>query len=260
LEGNVFVQHDGAQFFTVSFGSGERTLVAIGGWTGSWEVWADVFGELSQHWRTVGIDHRGTGATIGSTAGITVEQMTADLLAVLDVLEIKKCILAAESSGGAVALLAVYQHPERFEGLVLSSGLYYRPEQDDPRPFLAALEADYDAAVTYFVTNCLPETKDAAIHEWGKKILMRASQQAAIDLYKSTLGLDLRPILGQIDMPTLILHGDADRILPAASSQWLASQMPNCRLEILSGAGHAPMMTFPGKVAGAIDSYFGSER
>lgn len=256
----MFVQHDGVQFFTVSFGAGERTLVAIGGWTGSWEVWAHVFGMLSQNWRTVGIDHRGTGATIGSSMGVTIEQMTADLLAVLDAMEIEKCVLAAESSGGAVALSAVYQQPDRFEGLVLSGGLYYRPEHDDPRPFLAALEADYEAAVTFFVTNCFPETKDEAMHQWGKKILMRASQQAAIDLYQCTVGLDLRSVVGQITVPTLILHGDADRILPVGSSRWLAAQMPNCRLEILPGAGHAPMMTFPEEVAGAIDSYFGEER
>jgi pimeloyl-ACP methyl ester carboxylesterase len=183
--------------------------------------------------------------------------MTADLMAVLDSLGIEKCVLAAESSGGAVALSAVHQQPERFEGLVLSGGLYYRPASDDPRPFLAALETEYESAVSYFVTNCFPETKDEAIHAWGKKILMRASQQAAIDLYKCTIGLDLRPIVGQIEVPTLMFHGDADRILPVDSSRWLASQMPDCHLEILPGAGHAPMMTFPGRMAEAIQSFFG---
>jgi pimeloyl-ACP methyl ester carboxylesterase len=257
----MFVEHDGAQFFVVSFGGGGRTLVAIGGWTGSWEVWADVFGKLgfgklSQRWRTVGIDHRGTGATVGATAGVSVERMTADLLAVLDGLGIEQCVLAAESSGAAAALSAVYQQPERFQGLVLSGGLYYRPESDNAGSFLAALAADYESAVTYFITNCLPETDDEAMHQWARKILLRASQTAAIDLLKSTIGLDLRPIVGQINVPTLILHGDADRILSVDSSRWLAGQMPNCRLEILPGAGHAPMMTFPQEVAEAINSYF----
>ena len=144
----MFVQHDDAQFFIVCFGSGTRTLVGIGGWTGSWEVWADVFGLLSPNWRTIGIDHRGTGATMATTAGVTIAQMADDLLAVLDALGIEQCVLAAESSGTAVALTAAQQHPERFQGLVLSGGLYYRPPTDKPDPFLWLLEHDYETAVT----------------------------------------------------------------------------------------------------------------
>jgi pimeloyl-ACP methyl ester carboxylesterase len=251
----MFIQHGKAQFFTVSFGAGSRTLVGIGGWTGSWEVWADVFGILSQSWRTVGIDHRGTGATLAATEGVTIEQMAGDLLAVLDGLGIENCVLAAESSGTAVALTAASQQPQRFTGLVLSGGLYYRPKSDTPDPFLAGLQANYEATVNYFVTNCLPETDSPAMHQWGKKVL-QASQTAAINLYSATLDLDLRPLLSHINIPTLILHGDADRILPVDSSRWLATQLPQNHLHILPSAGHAPMMTFPKAVAEAIGLYF----
>jgi pimeloyl-ACP methyl ester carboxylesterase len=255
----MFIQHDNAQFFAVSFGNNRRTLVGIGGWTGSWEVWADVFGTLSQSWRTVGIDHRGTGATTATTDKVTIDQMAADLLAVLDALEIENCVLAAESSGTAVALTAAHQQPHRFTGLILSGGLYYRPPTDASDPFLLALQRDYETAVQTFITNCLPETESQAMHKWARKILMRATQTAAIDLYTATLTLDLRPILNQISQPTLILHGDADRILPVDSSRWLGSQIPQSHLHILPGAGHAPMMTFPQEVAEAINRYFPNE-
>jgi 3-oxoadipate enol-lactonase len=251
----MFIQHDGMQFFTVSFGSGPRTLVGIGGWTGSWEVWADVFGILSQSWRTIGIDHRGTGATVASTEGVTIDQMAADLLAVLDKMGIEQCVLAAESSGSAVALTAAHQQPARFQGLALSGGLYYRLKTDIPDPFLSALQTNYETAVHYFVTNCLPESNNPAIHQWGKKVL-QTTQTAAIDLYTAILNLDLRPLLPHINIPTLILHGDADRIIPADSSRWLATQIPQSQLHILPGAGHAPMMTFPQEVAEAINHYF----
>lgn len=84
-----------------------------------------MFGTLSQTWRTVGIDHRGTGATVASTENVTVAQMADDLLAVLDAMEIEDCVLAAESSGVAVALTAAQQQPERFTGLVLSGGCIF---------------------------------------------------------------------------------------------------------------------------------------
>ncbi len=256
----MFIQHDNAQFFTVSFGSSARTVVGIGGWTGSWEVWADVFGLLSKTWRTVGIDHRGTGATTASTKQITIAQMADDLLAVLDAMAIENCVLAAESSGTAVALTAAHQWPDRFTGLVLSGGLYYRPPTESSDPFLLALQRDYESAVQNFITNCLPETDSQAMHQWAEKILMRATQTAAVNLYSATSNLDLRPILSHIDQPTLILHGDADRIVPVDSSRWLASQMPLSHLHILHGAGHAPMMTFPQEVVMTINHFFNYER
>lgn len=252
----MFIQHNDADLFVVSFGSAPRTLVGLGGWTGSWEVWADVFGLLSPSWRTVGIDHRGTGATIAPPESISIAQMTADLFAVLDKLGIEKCVLAAESSGTAVALTAAQQQPERFEGLVLVGGLYYRPDSAEPDRFLMGLERGYETAVNQFITTCLPETNSPAIHQWANKILMRASQDAAIALYKANFGLDLRPILRHITTPTLIIHGDADRIVPVAAAHWLATQLPNNQFTILPGAGHAPMMTMPHEVAAAINNTF----
>lgn len=252
----MFVDVDGAQFFVVSFGRGPRTLVGIGGWTGSWEVWADVFGVLSQNWRTVGIDHRGTGVTLAATEGVTFAQMADDLLAVLDQLGIEQCVLAAESSGAATAITAVVQQPHRFSGLVLSGGLYFQPPTNELPPFLLGLQAAYETAVDQFIRASLPETNDPALIAWTRKILLRADQTAAVDLYKLTLGLDLRPLLPQITLPTLLLHGDADRIVPLASSQWLASQLAQGQLHTLPGAGHAPMITFPQAVAAAIEGFF----
>jgi pimeloyl-ACP methyl ester carboxylesterase len=169
---------------------------------------------------------------------------------------IENCVLAAESSGTAVALTAAHQQPERFAGLVLSGGLYYRPPSREPDSFLLALQQDYETAVHYFITNCLPETDSLAMHQWAKKILLRASQTAAINLYTATLDLDLRPLLSQISQPALILHGEADRILPVDSSRWLATQLPHNQLHILPGAGHAPMMTYAQEVTEAINRYF----
>jgi pimeloyl-ACP methyl ester carboxylesterase len=182
--------------------------------------------------------------------------MVADVFAVLDALDIERCVLAAESSGGAVVLLAALQQPQRFEGLVLVSGLYYRPLPDSPSPFVQGLQANYAATVSQFVEWCLPEPDSTAVRHWGRQILMQASQAAAIRLYECMDGLDLRPQMSQITLPTLLIHGDADVILPVESSHWLAANMPNSHLEVFPGAGHAPMMTFPQEVAAAINHYF----
>lgn len=252
----MFITHNGAQIFTVSFGGGARTLLALGGWVGSWELWAPPFAALSQSWRTVGFDHRGCGAAIAPVDTITMPNMVADVLAVADAMGIGQCVLAAESSGVAVALQAALTHPERFTGLVCVSGVYHRPASAGPDPFVASLRANYRATLAGFVNACVPEPDSDAIRHWGRQIVYRAEQEAAIRLYECVEGIDLRAQVGQISQPTLIIHGTEDAIVPFAGAEWLATQIPNNRFVRLEGTGHVPTMTRAGEVARAIDEFF----
>lgn len=252
----MFIKVDDAQLFTVSFGSAPRAFVAIGGWAGSWELWTEPFSLLSRTWRTVAYDHRGTGATLAPPESITVDRMVADLFAILDTLEIQHCVLGAESAGVLVALQAVLQHPERFTGLVLVDGLYYHPVPAEREPFVLGLEHQFEATIARFVDTCLTAADGEAVRRWGRQILMRSPQAAAIRLYECIYGIDLRPQLSQITQPTLVIHGESDQLVPLAAAQWLADQLPNSHLHVVKGAGHVPTVTHAAEVAGAINDYF----
>lgn len=256
----MFIATDDATLYVASFGSAPRTLVAMGGWTGSWELWTDPFAILSQNWRTVAYDHRGCGATIAPVESITFPTLVSDVFAVLDALGIERCVLAAESSGAAVALQAALEQPHRFQGLVLVDGVYQRPMSDGPAPFVRALRADYAGTLAGFVNACLPEPNSEPLRRWGRMILDRASQAAAIRLYECLQGVDLRPDVARIQQPTLLLHGDADVIVPLAESEWLAGQIPGSRLHVVRGAGHVPTISRPREVADAINDFFGQTR
>ncbi len=252
----MFIAHNDAQFFTVSFGNSPRTILALGGWAGSWEVWTNTFGHLSSTWRAVAYDHRGTGATIAPVESITVANMTADIFVVMDALNIEQCVLAAESAGAITALHAILQQPQRFQGLVLVDGLYYRPASEAVDPFVVGLKNDFPATIAQFVDTCVPESDSDAIRRWGRQILMRSEPAAAIQLYECVYGQDLRPHLGQITQPTLVIHGEQDHLVPVEAAQWLTTQLPDSRLEILPGAGHVPTVTRPYEVADAINRRF----
>lgn len=252
----MFVEANDAQLFTVTFGKGERTLVALGGWAGSWELWAEPFTTLSTSWRTVAFDHRGTGATIAPVDTISLETLVQDVFVVLDKLAIDQCVLAAESAGAAVALMAALQQPQRFSGLVLVDGVYYQPVSEDPDPFLLGLKNDFQTTINYFVETCTPEPNSEAVRHWGRQILARSQPDAAIQLYVGMVGVDLRSQLRLVPQPTLILHGEQDRIVPLSSSEWLATQIPHSRLEVFPNTGHVPTVTRPREVAEAINRYF----
>ena len=80
----MFIENKGAQLYTVTFGSGPHTILAHGGWIGSWELWTEPFAYLSKTWRTVAYDHRGSGVTMAPVDSITMENMVSDIFAVMD--------------------------------------------------------------------------------------------------------------------------------------------------------------------------------
>jgi len=254
----MFISHNDAQLYTVEFGNGPRTIVAHGGWTGSWELWTEPFTILSKTWRAVAYDHRGTGVTVAPVETISFDALVDDLFAVLDALKIERCVLAAESAGVAIALRAALAQPQRFDGLVLVDGAYYRPAPAQPSPFAIGLQKQFDQTIAQFVQACIPpsEPNRAAIVEWGIKILRRATQASAIKLHELMDGVDLRAHVPTIQLPTLILHGALDVIQPPSASEWLAAQMPHAQLQIIPDAGHVPTMTHPQLVANAIHSFF----
>ena len=249
----MFIQRPDADLHVLRFGQGPLTLLAVGGWIGSGEIWLDLFGHLP-HWRCVAVDHRGTGSTTQRGA-ITVEPMADDLLAVADALGLESCVLAAESAGAAVALRAIQKAPSRFLGQVLVGPAWQRVEPGAQDNFIAQLQRDYAATLRTFVDNCLPETLSVDLRRWALQMLLRADVADAVELLRCRTLLPPDDALPHLTLPTLLLHGTQDRIVPVAASRQLAARLAQCDLHELPGLGHVPIVTAPGDMASRIDSF-----
>lgn len=255
----MFIHMDDAQIFSVAFGSPTApAIVGIGGWIGNWELWALPFSKLSAKFYTVAYDHRGSGATTAPLASIVLDKLVDDVLAVMDAYHIERCYLAAESAGAATALSAALKHPQRIAGLIIVDGHYFSDTPNTRDPFLAGLKTRYSATLDMFVEACIPEQNCDHLKRWGRQILERAAPEAAIALYCAANPIDLRDELARITQPTLILHGEADRIVPVESARWLARTLPTAELIILPGAGHVPTMTRPDDVVREITRFLGT--
>ena len=86
---------------------------------------------------------------------------------------------------------------------------------------------------------------------------MRSNAEHAVQLMECVEPLHLEPRLGEIKLPTLLIHGTRDVITPMANSEALAGAIPGARLVKLEGAGHVPTLTRPAAVADAIAAMFG---
>jgi pimeloyl-ACP methyl ester carboxylesterase len=249
----MFLDVNGVRLHALVFGNGPRTLVAVGGWTGSWEVWEEPVAQLTAGgWRCVAYDHRGSGESPVDPALISVEAMVDDVAGILDALGVERCILAGESQGGAIAQYAASRNPERFEGLVLSAPAR-TGRNAGSSAFADACRSDYPAAVDQFVSACFPEPNSDHLKRWARNILLRADpDQAAriIEMWRDEAVPDVDP--RRIHTPTLILHGTADVIVPIDVSRRLADLLPDAELLEFEGSGHVPTMTRPSDVVNAI--------
>ena len=182
--------------------------------------------------------------------------LVEDLFNVLDYAGVDRCVLAGESAGAAVVLEAALRKPDRFEGLVIVSGRYVGDRTPQRDRLLQGCRANFPATMEAFVDACVPEPDCAAERAWGKQIVMRSNAQAAIELMECMEGIDIESRLATIEQRCLVIHGTQDAITPLASSEKLATLMPNATLVIADGAGHVPTVTRPAWIADQIDAFF----
>ncbi|GAC1440192.1 MAG: alpha/beta fold hydrolase [Mycobacteriales bacterium] len=253
----MFIDVNGKRLRVMDFGTGDRVLVTHGGWTGNWELWSQQAEALTrQGWRVVAYDHRGSGQSPTPGEAITPQTLVRDLFAVLDHLNIRGCVLAGESMGTAVVLLAALEQPERFKGLVLVAGapVWRRLSLS---PFLWGLRLAYYVTVRVFITLAVPE-RDVRGHmrRWARALVGQARPCDARALVAGLIGTDLRARLADLTLPALVVHGAKDRIVPARDGKALAAALSNSELLMLPGAGHVPTMTRPHEVSAAIARKF----
>lgn len=252
----MFLKSKDADFFITAMGQGKRTFVAHGGWVGSGELWLPPFEHLSQRWRTVTYDHRGTGATVNRASPITFELLVDDLFRILDEMKIDRCVLAGESSGALVVLEAALRQPDRFEGLVLVGGRASSSNTAGAARFIDGCKVDFDATMDAFVEACIPEQDADAEKRWSKQIVKRSNGTEAVQLMEAMWTARVEDRLEQIAQPTLLIHGRHDRITPVAMSEEMATRIPRFKLVVLEDAGHVPVITRAADVAREIEGFF----
>lgn len=252
----MFVETQGTRLLVTSFGAGERTALALGGWIGSGEMWLPVLGLLDRGWRTVTFDQRGSGTShVPNDRDITREAWVDDVFAVMDSQGIERCLLMSDSSGCFPAVLAALKSPERITGLVLVGGAPRMRLTWTRRLFALGLRVASRPVLRAFARRCLPEDETGHVRRWLWDICVRADPRSAIRLLKILDGFDLTTVGATLRVPTLIVHGSNDLIQPLSDGRALAALIPGSDLVVMEGKGHVPMMSSPEEVVSIIEKW-----
>ena len=248
-----------------SAGEGEVVLL-IHGMAGSATTWKAVMPALSQSFTTIAPDLLGHGRSENPAGDYSLGAFASTLRDLLIALGHERATVVGQSLGGGIAMQFAYQYPERCERLVLvgSGGL-----GREVNPLLRLLSLPGSAAVLRLA--CAPRVRDA-IGEVGRLAGRVGFEPAPVvaELFRSYASLSndeartafLCTLRGVIDrsgqrvsarnrlhlteeMPSLIIWGDADPIIPVEHAMAAHEAMPGSRLVIFEGVGHYPHCEAP---------------
>lgn len=207
-------------------------------------LWGPQLATLPPRYHVIAPDLRGFG-TAQSTDGtaVTMDQYADDVIAFLDTLRIERAVFAGISLGGYVALSIGLRHPRRVHGLVLANtraGGDNAAQKQSRDALAAAIRQDgAQAVVDAFGDRPLRPDCPAAVKEELRAMYLR---QPATGLLSSTLGMRDRPDrsdrLGEIRVPTLVITGTADVLIPPSESEPIHRAISSSHFVNLPGAGH----------------------
>jgi pimeloyl-ACP methyl ester carboxylesterase len=209
--------------------------------------------QLAAHFRCIAYDLPSGNADRAQTQHYSHNQLVADLLTLLDHLQIPQTYLFASSFGSLVGLAAMHRQPSRFPRAVLQGGLSWRPLKPLERALVHLLRPLRGA------TRHLPlrekmlrkrnfgpfANRSASVWRFHIENTGRTPIKAFAHQLLLLDKLDLRPLLPQIRQPILMVCGDNDPIVGKAEEEVLHRGLPNVGRVILQGCGHMPAYTHP---------------
>jgi len=267
-----FVNIDGVDLHFVIKGSGQP-VVLIHGNPGSCQDWSRLYTPLARRYQTMAFDRPGHGHSDRPNHGgqVTVEVQARLLCAALDQLRVEKPILVGHSWGGALALIYAMLHPRDVGGLVLLAPAVY--ESDDGVSFLSKLPAwpVVGDVMNFLFTPLLGAwlvrtdlqkafAPDRVPKNYLRHTLSEWTRPKKVKWYSIDDALlneslpKLSPNYSEVTVPTVILTGDSDLIVPAEeNAHRLHEALPQSELIVLPNTGHQIPFTRPDAVADAID-------
>lgn len=230
------------------------TLLLIHGFPLSSGMWEPQLRELRDELRIIAPDLRGHGHSDAPPPPYTMADYAEDIAGLLDHLAIQgPFIVCGLSMGGYIALEFVRQFPEMVAGLVLTAT---RAGADSPEGKAnrdKAAQTVREKGVAAIVDGMLPKLFSPKTQENSadlvtavRELMMLTSVDGMVGaLHAMKERIDSTPMLPEIDVPTLIIHGADDQIVPVAEARAMAEVIPDVTLEILEDAGHLPNLEQP---------------
>lgn len=210
--------------------------------------WGPAPGLLAERFRVIRFDNRGSGESDVPEGPYTAAELAGDALQVLDEAGVERARVLGTSLGGMVAQEVALAAPERVEKLVLACTTGGGPDAF-PLPqrtldlFVVFPTMQYEEGLLLLVKNALSDASAESRPELVDEIYAyRLANRPPLPGWQAQAAagasFDGSARLGEISIPTLVLHGTADNVVDHRNAELLAREIPDARLEWFEGCGH----------------------
>ena len=239
-----FVENRGAKIYWDDQGQGTPVLLIMG-FSYPSDMWYRTRPELSTLYRTIAFDNRGVGRSDVPRGPYTIKLMASDAAAVLDAAGVENAHIFGISMGGMIAQEFALQYPARVRSLILActspGGLHAaQPKANVMWALLKRASMTPEEARKAFVPILydvatpqeLIEEDMAVDRKWIPVPAAYSAQMQGIMMWSSYRRLP------QITAPTLVIHGDSDRLVPPKNGEIIAARIPGAKRVVIPHAGH----------------------
>jgi pimeloyl-ACP methyl ester carboxylesterase len=229
-------------------------LVLLHGFPLDHHLWDEVAPLLDDTFDVILPDLRGFGSSTMIDPPLSIDDYASDIASLLDQLNIQEAAIAGHSMGGYVALAFARMYPERVRGLGLVSSqvLADASERKEGRYRSAAdVEANGIGSVVESMTPKF--TADERWQAYARAAMERQQPAAYVGALKAMAErADSTPLLSAFHFPVVVIHGDADSLIPIDRAREVKTALPQAHLVEIPGAGHMPMVEAAEKTAEAL--------
>jgi pimeloyl-ACP methyl ester carboxylesterase/DNA-binding CsgD family transcriptional regulator len=241
-----------------------------------WEspVWRHWIRFFTDHFRFVRHDERGCGMTDWNVGDLSFERWAEDLEAVVEATATREPFsLLGISQGAATCIAYAARHPERVSKLVLygayARGTLQRGDSDAGRIYRAVIDlarlgwgSDNPAFRQVFTSRFIPEATDEQTRWFNELCRKTVSPENAARLLEARAAIDVTELLGQVQTPTLVLHGCDDGIVPISEGRLLAAGIAGAEFVQLDSKNHILLESEPAwpRFCDAVLEFMGLDR
>jgi 3-oxoadipate enol-lactonase len=248
------VRVNGVELAYERSGAGRVPLVLVHGYPLDHSIWKEVLPLLETDFDVVLPDLRGFGQSELVQVQFTLRDMAADILGLLDHLNIDKAVVAGHSMGGYISLAFARDWPERVAGLglIATQAQADTPERKQAR--YTAADGMIGSGVKAVAQDMPPKlTPDERVRVFVRDLIAKQRPVGLVGALKAMATReDAMMLLAMFRFPVVVIHGKADVLIPVERARDIQEAFPKAHLVELTGVGHMPMMEAPLAVAEAL--------